>query len=114
MQGRLDAPELGQPEVAALADDLAPRSWWPLTRIASLARSPMAELSSVAALTYVPMPPFHSRSTGACRIAFISSAGVMVDVPLGRPRASTISRVMGTDFSDRSNTPPPALMRSVS
>ena len=64
----------------------------------------------MAALTYVPMPPFHSRSTGASRIAWISSAGVIVEVPLGRPSAATISGVMSIDFSERGNTPPPAEM----
>ena len=60
------------------------------------------------------MPPFQSRSTGACRIAFISSAGVMVVVPGGSPSASTISGVIFTALSVRSKTPPPLLMSEVS
>ena len=57
------------------------RSSLPFTRNASLARSPTWELSSVDAFTYVPMPPFHSRSTGAFKIAEMSSVG---DKLLGR------------------------------
>ena len=48
----------------------------PSTRTASLVRSPTAEFASHEALTYVPMPPFHSRSTGSFRIARMISAGV--------------------------------------
>ena len=53
------------------------------------------------------MPPFQSRSTGASRIAWISSAGVIVSWPL-MPSASAISGVTGIDFRCRGNTPPPA------
>ena len=43
-------------------------------RSPSLALSPTSAWVSAVALTYVPMPPFHSRSTGAHRIAWISSS----------------------------------------
>ena len=45
------------------------------TRIASLERSWASASVSDEALTTVPMPPFHSRSTGARRIARITSVG---------------------------------------
>ena len=65
------------------------RSWSASTRIASDERSSASASVSVEALTTVPMPPFHSRSTGARRIAWITSAGdehVVVLDPQRRPR----------------------------
>ncbi len=53
------------------------------------------------------MPPFHSRSTGARRIAFISSAGVIVFVPERSPSALTICEVIATDLAARSMIAPP-------
>ena len=47
------------------------------------------------------MPPFHSRSTGACRIAFISSAGVSVATDSSRPSASRTCGLIGIDFAVR-------------
>ncbi len=41
-----------------------------------MARSPTSAWLSLLAFTYVPMPPFQSRSTGAVRIARINSIGV--------------------------------------
>jgi hypothetical protein len=60
------------------------------------------------------MPPFQSRSAGASRTAFISSAGVMLVVPLGRPSAAIISAETGIALSDRAKTPPPAEIRLLS
>ena len=65
----------------------------PLTRIASLALSPTSALDSADDFTYVPMPPFHSRSTGAFRIACIRSAGVSLVTPAGMPQGLTDVRV---------------------
>ena len=45
------------------------------------------------------MPPFQSRSTGAARIAFISSAGVIDVTPLGRPSAAAICALIGIDLA---------------
>ena len=41
---------------------------------------PTSALLSAVALMYVPMPPFHSRSTGAARMLRISSAGVSASI----------------------------------
>ena len=60
----LDPAELGEPEVAALAD-AAHAQVVAVDRIASLALSPTSAWVSVLAFTYVPMPPFQNRSTGA-------------------------------------------------
>ena len=57
------------------------------------------------------MPPFQSRSTGACRIAFISSAGVIEVTSAGRPSARRTGSPIGIDFSDRGKTPPPSEIR---
>ena len=54
------------------------------------------------------MPPFQSRSTGARRIAWISSAGVIVVAPLGSASASAICGVMSIDFRLRGKMPPPS------
>ena len=81
------------------------RSSAPLTRSESLARSPTSAWVSPVAFTYVPMPPFHSRSTGARRMVDISSVGVhdSRSVPNRRRTASESSMV----FSVRGYTPPP-------
>jgi hypothetical protein len=55
------------------------------------------------------MPPFHSRSAGALRIAFMSSAGVSAFVPDGRASRRATDCEIGTDFAARENTPPPGL-----
>ena len=53
------------------------------------------------------MPPFHSRSTGALRIAVMSSAGVSESTtpPCPAPRATC--GLSGIDLAARGNTPPP-------
>ncbi len=60
------------------------------------------------------MPPFHSRSTGACRIAFISSAGVTDETSSSMPSALRIGSLRLIDFRERGNTPPPSEIRSLS
>ena len=48
------------------------------------------------------MPPFQSRSTGASRIACISSAGVSVVTSVGQARARPRTcGVIGIDFAVR-------------
>ncbi len=47
------------------------------------------------------MPPFQNRSTGARRIAFISSAGVSTATSAASPRAARTSAVIGIDFAVR-------------
>ena len=69
----LDAAALREAEVAALADDAAAQ----LPRVdADRVVGPVADVgvALLLALTYVPMPPIQSRSTGARRIARISSS----------------------------------------
>ena len=60
------------------------------------------------------MPPFQSRSTGACRIAFISSAGVIAGMPSSMPSEVRIASLSGIDFSARGKMPPPSEIREVS
>src|SRR5262249_34602792 len=79
----------------------------PSTRTWSLALSPTSPDDSVLALTYVPIPPFQSRSTGALRIARISSTGVSAVTHPSRPSAARTPGVTGTDFVVRGQTPPP-------
>ena len=79
----------------------------PSTRIASLALSPTSACVSVDAFTYVPMPPFHSRSTCAWRIAFIRSAGVILATPDSMPRASRMCALIGMALAVRGKMPPP-------
>ena len=74
------------------------RNCAPVTRIASLALSPTSALLSDSARTYVPMPPFHSRSTGACRIACSRSLGVMLFTPSSMPRSLAHLLADGMDF----------------
>jgi len=52
------------------------------------------------------MPPFHSRSTGAFRIDFISSCGVSVAGPMSS--ALRISSDSLIDLALRGKIPPPA------
>ncbi len=73
----------------------------PSIRIASLALSPTSALDSVDAFTYVPMPPFQSRSTGAASTARISSAGVSWLTPSAIPSAARTCGLTGTDLADR-------------
>ena len=60
------------------------------------------------------MPPFQSRSTGAWRIAFISSAGVMLTTESSRPSAFVICGVSLIALRVRGKTPPPSEIRLVS
>ena len=82
------------------------RSSSALTRIASDERSGRVGVGLVDALTTVPMPPFHSRSTGARRIARITSVGGS-DSSL-MPSASRACGDSGIDFAVRGKTPPPS------
>ena len=79
----------------------------PSTRRPLLARSPTSACVSLLAFTYVPMPPFHSRSTGAFRMALISSLGVMDFTPSAMPSAARTSGVMSMDLALRGWMPPP-------
>ena len=74
-------------------------------RTASLVRSPAAAWDSVAAFTYVPMPPFQSKSTGRRRIARMISFGVAAAVSM--PSSARASPGSVIDLALRSNTPPP-------
>ena len=58
------------------------------------------------------MPPFQNRSTGAFRIAFISSFGLALS--LAKPSAARTSGLSGIDFAARGQTPPPGLIRLLS
>ena len=75
------------------------RSSAPFTRNASLARSPMSRCVSSVAFTYVPMPPFHSKSTGMHNTARINSGGVKVS--RFTPSIACASRDRRMDFSVR-------------
>ena len=59
---------------------------------------------------YVPMPPFHSRSTGALRIALISSAGLSAAIAGSMPSTALACADNGIDFALRGYTPPPLLI----
>ena len=83
-------------------------------RTASFVRSPASDCDSDDAFTYVPMPPFHRRSTGACRIAWMYSAGDSDATPSGSPRAARACDVTGIDLSVREYTPPPVEIRPAS
>lgn len=89
------------------------RTSWPSTRIASLALSPTSAFDSADDFTYVPMPPFHSRSTGACRIAFIRSAGVIFAAPDSMPSASRMCALSWIALAERGKMPPPAEISSL-
>ncbi len=90
------------------------RTWFPSTRIASFDLSPTSAFDSVDAFTYVPMPPFHNRSTGARRMARISSGGDISSTPSSMPSAAAICGLIGIDLRSRDHTPPPGLMSSAS
>ena len=76
------------------------------TRTASLALSPTSAWVSDDAFTYVPMPPFQSRSTGARSSAAISSFGASCSASTSS--AARTCGDSGIDFAVRGNTPPPA------
>ncbi len=78
----------------------------PSARMLSLALSPTAECGSSAALIYVPMPPFQSKSTGAFKMPAINSSGVRCSPSI--PRTALIGSVISIDFEERGNTPPPS------
>ena len=59
------------------------------------------------------MPPFHSRSTGALRIVFIRSAGVILATLSSMPRASRMCALSWIDLALRGKIPPPAESSSV-
>ena len=82
--------------------------------MASLLRSPTSLFTSEDALTYVPMPPFHRRSTGAARMAFISCAGVIALVPGAKPNIFATGALIRTDLADLAITAPPSLIRDLS
>ena len=84
------------------------------TRTASLVRSPASAWTWLEALTYVPMPPFQSRSTGAARIAEISWSGESAAVPSSSPSTARACGEIGTDFAERGQTPPPPEMSPLS
>ena len=56
------------------------------------------------------MPPFHSRSAGARRMAAISSGGLSSLTSSAMPKAARISGPTGTRLAVRGHTPPPALI----
>ena len=60
------------------------------------------------------MPPFHSRSTGARRIADINSFGLIEVASPSIPSASRASADSGIDFALRGHTPPPLAISAVS
>ena len=67
-------------------------------RTASFALSPTSASVSRDDFTYVPMPPFQSRSTGARRIALISSVGRQRARPSHAERARAPRGDSATDF----------------
>ncbi len=58
------------------------------------------------------MPPFQNRSTGACRMAFISSAGVSFAASM--PSRSRTWADSAIDLAERGKTPPPAEISDLS
>ncbi len=70
------------------------------TRTASLALSPASAFVSVLDFTYVPMPPFQSRSTGALSSARISSSGVSF-LSSSMPSAARASSLSAIAFALR-------------
>lgn len=65
------------------------------------------------ALTYVPIPPFHSRSTGAVTMARIISVGVRDVTCSPRPSLARTGEVTGIALALRGYTPPPSLISSL-
>ncbi len=82
------------------------RSSVALTRIPSRALSPTAPCSCVLALTQVPTPPFHSRSTGARSTARTRASAGSASSPT--PSSSRTCSVSSICLADSANTPPPA------
>ena len=62
----------------------------------------------------MPIPPFHSRSTGAVRMAEISSSGDNAFDPGVEAEGGARLRRAGTDFTLRGQTPPPGEIRVAS
>ncbi len=60
------------------------------------------------------MPPFHSRSTGALRIALSRSFGDICCTSGFRPSTARTSGEIGIDFTLRGHTPPPAEISDLS
>ena len=80
----------------------------PLTRTLLFVRSPASACTSREDFTYVPIPPFHSRSTGACRIQRISSSGVISSATSSGIASDTRASFEGTTaLARRSKTSPP-------
>jgi hypothetical protein len=77
-----------------------------------LALSPAWACVSEDAFTYVPMPPFHSRSTGARSSARISSVGFSRSASM--PSARRAGSDSGIDLALRGHTPPPSEMSDAS
>ena len=85
------------------------RTWLPLMRTLSFVRSPASAFVSFECFTYVPIPPFHRRSTGAFRIARITSfGGISSGASSATPSAARASVDSVMLFALRSYTPPPA------
>ena len=85
------------------------RTWFPLMRTGSFARSPTSVWPSFVAFTYVPMPPFQRRSTGACSTHRITSAGVIsAGASSGIARTSLTCADSVTHFAARSITLAPS------
>ena len=74
--------------------------------MASLERSSASASVSVEALTTVPMPPFHSTSTGARRIARMTSVGVSTASSM--PSAARACSGSSMRLALRGHTPPPS------
>ena len=108
-----DAAPLGEAEVAALPHARRREAAEPSTRIASLALSPTSALVSLEAFTYVPIPPFQSRSTsrGEDR-AHQFLRRHLRDRWARCPAATRTSGVIGIDFAERGYTPPPGEMQA--
>jgi hypothetical protein len=81
------------------------RSSVALMRTLSLTLSPTSPLDSEDALTYVPMPPNHIRSTSSWRIARTMS-GPVTTLP-GSPSSARASGGSAISLAARSYTPPP-------
>ena len=81
------------------------------------ALSPTSRWASSTDLIYVPMPPFHSKSTGA-QDGADQLRRCQRPHRVGESRASRNARraaaKTGTDLAVRSHTPQPALMRAAS
>ncbi len=88
------------------------RSWSTLTRTASFDGSPASAWVSEADFTYVPIPPFHSSSTGASSTARMSvSPSITSGVSSEIPRARRACGESSTSFAPRGTIIPPSLSR---